>query len=324
MATTPLSSSFPHVHITTVLGDQASNQILYTPTPHTPRGILIYFPGDIQNLHDEMKHTAPQYVEWSLEATTDKLQQRFPSYVIMTIRPARHENLFSEYDHFLRVGHTTRHFRLLLQSFEAHLERECGVELGNLPLLMVGFSKGVIVLNFILSELTSVLHYNKFRSRGPSYLIDWEAPNPLPKPSESHLMISAACVGVDELLQEQDEIISFFNRVREIHYVDGHRFPTEPIVGMGIAKYLQSRNQIGEANSALQTLPCHLYLHVTPRQIADPNREWIQREFRTFERHLTHTLGPNFKAHFYFEKEKKCLTNHFKSIFHFHSPSASS
>lgn len=132
-----------------------------------PEGAVLFFGGDVQDLEEEQaKHRDNRrYLPWCLEETTALLARAFPTRAIFTIRPARMElKTFSCYDNFVEcdkmgsplreasgVSHgTLSHLHNLLQETVSILGLEERILAG---LFLVGFSKGVVVLNQILYEL---------------------------------------------------------------------------------------------------------------------------------------------------------------------------
>jgi hypothetical protein len=312
-----------------IKGHEGLENLLLFPKDLSNRraGLLLFFPGDIQNLHAIMSQSARQYLAWSLERTQQHLMERFPSWVVITIRPAKFEAFQSLYVNFLRPGGSILHLMAIVKNFILSIENP-QVDFGSLPIILSGFSKGVIVLNYFLAELSSLLHYSKYESADhPMYMLDWELPGNFTIPeTEYHQEIFTSRADMRPLLPSLPSILDFFSRIREIHYVDGHRFPTEPSICSEFAKYVLLRNEKNEVElSSNHSL--HVYLHGSPRQINDSSREWISQEFSTFERNLQTFCGQEkFTLYFsfrkYFWKERKSLAKHFETILCFYSPSS--
>ncbi|XP_063070788.1 mitochondrial protein C2orf69 homolog [Engraulis encrasicolus] len=136
---------------------------------------VVFFPGDIQNFQQEMsmQPDAAPWQSWSLERVALILGRRFPGHHVWIIRASRmYLHKFSSYQNFVESNlfgapeHSSdygglRHLRALL----GH-----AMELANLPdrlppltsaeplppgfsLVIVGFSKGCVVLNQMVYEL---------------------------------------------------------------------------------------------------------------------------------------------------------------------------
>jgi len=123
--------------------------------------VVVYFGGDVQDLEENMiKHRDnSRYREWSLENTSLLLQQAFPDSLVAVIRPKRMErSTFSCYDNFVSsnsVGspqHSDHHGAI---KHLEHILLNLKVDMNQCPVKLIGFSKGVVVLNQILRELSS-------------------------------------------------------------------------------------------------------------------------------------------------------------------------
>lgn len=149
---------------------QRKNDILYNSplvTSATSR-ILIFFGGDTQDFSENMsKHRdSRRYQEWSLENTSQLIAERFPKNHIFIIRPVRRK-IFSNavlncYDNFVPGNefgapnfcqnfNSLLHLKLLLQSLSIQIPT-ASTEIMSDDLLLMGFSKGCVVLNQFLHE----------------------------------------------------------------------------------------------------------------------------------------------------------------------------
>jgi len=124
--------------------------------------LLVYFGGDVQDLQSEMERHRDnrRYSHWSLERTATLLSsvQADQHRLVAVVRPARMERgSFSCYDNFVpsnSVGSpqycddhgALHHLSLLLQQLQSPLTAN---------IVLIGFSKGVVVLNQLLRELSS-------------------------------------------------------------------------------------------------------------------------------------------------------------------------
>ena len=139
--------------------------------------ILVYFGGDVQDLSSNMKlHRDNQkYLRWSLEETAALLSRSYPDNYIMVVRPNRMErSTFSCFDNFVesnscgapthlthktvaKINSNSSCYSLLqLRGLVHSVTRLKGLlenEMSPLKLTLVGFSKGVVVLNQIIHDL---------------------------------------------------------------------------------------------------------------------------------------------------------------------------
>jgi len=116
-------------------------------------------------------------LKWNLEATAKILAKKFgPAAQILVVRPAKmYLGTFAQFENFVKcdkIGspkfettgqHTIDHLRLLLENFENRLEEEtgnCQADSCSTPkepreISLIAFSKGTVVLNQILHEISA-------------------------------------------------------------------------------------------------------------------------------------------------------------------------
>ena len=139
---------------------------------------VVYFGGDVQNLSNEMSvhRDNKKYIKWSLEETALLLGKAYPHHTIIIVKPRRMErSTFSCFDNFVQsnsCGAPTHRAEklakelplasccqalmqirsLLSNSWRSH--KSISVQKsGPSKLTLIGFSKGVVVLNQVLHEL---------------------------------------------------------------------------------------------------------------------------------------------------------------------------
>ena len=127
-----------------------------------------------------------QWKPWCLENTLSILQHKFPDSAIWIIRPARMlRYLFSCFHNFVQssiVGIPTYscgygalpHIEALLLDLitQVHSKGQLCIPLRTvfeLPLMMVGFSKGCVVLNQVLHELVNYVDHARLHSSSSSH-----------------------------------------------------------------------------------------------------------------------------------------------------------
>jgi len=122
--------------------------------------LIVFFGGDVQDLEDVMRNHRDnhRYIKWSLESVTKLLHEWVPSSQVVTVRPSRMERgTFSCYDNFVptdSVGSPKHAENCGAIAHLAALLKESCPEGDFGPVTLVGFSKGVVVLNQILRELS--------------------------------------------------------------------------------------------------------------------------------------------------------------------------
>eukprot|EP01104_Vermistella_antarctica_P011446 TRINITY_DN319_c0_g2_i1.p1 TRINITY_DN319_c0_g2~~TRINITY_DN319_c0_g2_i1.p1 ORF type:complete len:394 (+),score=24.78 TRINITY_DN319_c0_g2_i1:153-1334(+) len=229
---------------------------------------------------------------------------------------------------------------------------------------LCGFSKGGLVLNNFLSEVASLTYSLRASwhtrhgtaddngepremiddetagTNTPAHILDWEDPSmaPMLPPHHPPQRIARARVPVGCLDKQSAALVDFISRVTRIHFLDAFRFPTSPAVVRGFllacsrspieaginSKSLYEQGFIGNTDS--------LFIHSTPRQLADRRRRWIKVEHDAFVDLLQETRGnagedgnegdattiPTRICDIkYFEDEKPSMDMHFRIIDHF-------
>lgn len=127
------------------------------------RHVVCFFGGDIQDLRSNMRKNRKhkELIEYSLENTADLLSEKYQSSHVLVIRANRfHDKTFAIYDNFVesdtfgcpRHQFTTdslSHLRQLLINFFAIQNIVLNFD-DNESFVLIGFSKGCVVLNQLL------------------------------------------------------------------------------------------------------------------------------------------------------------------------------
>lgn len=244
---------------------------------------VVFFPGDIQNFHQEMavQPDSTPWLSFSLERVALSLGVRFPGRHVWLVRPSRlHLHKFSCYVNFVSCDvfgapeHSpdyggVRHLRALL----GHAMERAAVA-GPLPpigsasvpaplppgfsLILVGFSKGCVVLNQMVHELASA--------------------------------------------RKDPELKQFLDSISDMYWLDGGH------PGTGDT-WVTDKHALAELASSGMAL----HAHVTPYEVRDPARPWVGREHRSFIKTLE-KLGACLTQNLHFKDEPACIANHFRVI----------
>ena len=153
--------------------------------------LVIFFGGDVQNLSEEMSlhRDHKMYIKWSLEEMALLLGKAYLNHAIMVIRPRRMERAtFSCFDNFvdsnfcgapthraipmqtespissacpavMQVKHLVANVYHQLEISRSGVntsQRDYALDYGDRAITLIGFSKGVVVLNQILHELQAL------------------------------------------------------------------------------------------------------------------------------------------------------------------------
>lgn len=155
--------------------NSASNIVLYHPAVAGPRksSIVIFFPGDVQDFAENMW----KYNAWNLDAVTLLLHRRFPNSEVLVVRPVGfYQQTYACYKNFLNCdkfgapkhSHTSfafEHVKALLENVfrlrqaqpkPTSAESACqATDLDDASIILIGFSKGCVVLNQFLHEMSA-------------------------------------------------------------------------------------------------------------------------------------------------------------------------
>ncbi|XP_068218083.1 mitochondrial protein C2orf69 homolog [Palaemon carinicauda] len=153
------------------------NELIYVPPSapqETKHPVLAFFGGDVQDYPEVMEahRDNKRYVEWSLTGTASLLASKFPSHHILVVKPSRMERkTFSCYDNFVTsnsVGAPTHspgtgaiiHLNDLisegLKSAREKSEDHCMFPESVDDITLIGFSKGCVILNQLITEFHTV------------------------------------------------------------------------------------------------------------------------------------------------------------------------
>ena len=121
--------------------------------------------------NQDYKHNMNEYSSWDLENTASIINDRFPESNVIVVKPKQmYENTYARYKNFVTCDkngvpshssgqHSWQHLKSLLSSccskmVQNQFEKILTVDqLNSLPLILVGFSKGCVVLNQLLYDL---------------------------------------------------------------------------------------------------------------------------------------------------------------------------
>ena len=135
-----------------------TNDLIVAESGGPLSSVLVFFGGDVQDLSEVMSshRDNKRYISWSLESVAMMLAVAMPKHQIVVVRPSRMERgTFSCFDNFVptdSVGSPKHADNCGAVAHLAALLKE-GLGRSDKPVSLVGFSKGVVVLNQILREI---------------------------------------------------------------------------------------------------------------------------------------------------------------------------
>ena len=270
-------------------------------------GVLASYPVQDLRAHMEAQYEEiSRWKKWSLENTCDLLKGKFPGSAIWIVRPSRTlRYLFSCFQHFVDSSLTgvpehdathgaIPHLEHLLRDavHQVHLnEGVAGKEVGwsmstilSLPLVLVGFSKGCVVLNQIIHELGNYVKEEGVDSHNRK--------SPIPGAEIVHKLDHK------QVQRGRD----FVKRIKAFYWLDaGHSGTHDTWVTSD------------ELLKTLSSLGAEIHIHVTPQQVCDPHRPWLGEEQRLFVSKLQQ-LGANVRETIHFEHDERSLEKHFRVL----------
>ncbi|CAK4077165.1 unnamed protein product [Aphanomyces euteiches] len=251
-----LDGSFRRNELIRVEGRRGCFNDLYLSIAPQARANVVFFPGDVQHFDHVMRRGAfKSFASFSYESMSAHYARRFPEANIWIIKPSVHVKGVSCYDNFIDNvdGNPSEYLTdgcafLQLQLLMEHACSQFPDQTlsWDLPLHLLGFSRGAIVLNQLITELGSLLHLSS-------------------SPTQVEVSLQDLARG--------DSISAFFERVESIEWIDGGcnvphmTFPTN-----------ESSLVVFDAFQHIQ-----LRVLVTPYHMESPHRPWYADDVAAFE-----------------------------------------
>lgn len=245
-----------------------------------------------------------RWKQWSLENTCDLLKRKFPGSAIWIVRPSRMlRYLFSCYQHFVNSSLTgvpehdsthgaIPHLEHLLRDAIHQVHSKGRVEWSvsealSLPVVLIGFSKGCVVLNQIVHELGNYVVQNDCLTDGG------RSPTLAVRTSEAASKRDS---------KHTQRVREFVKSIKAFYWLDAGHSGTHDT-------WVTSDDLL----RTLSLLGAEIHVHVTPQQVCDPHRPWLGEEQRLFVSKLQQ-FGTSVKEVFHFEHEERSLKNHFRVL----------
>lgn len=237
--------------------------------------VVILFPGDAQDFTQNMTNHRDNFrwKEYSLENTSQIINRKYPRACVCLVKASYlHLKTFACYRNFTECNmfgvptYTSANlnaFSQLFGLFKAICRQESLKE--DLPVTLLGFSKGCVVLNQLLYELPALLE------------------------------------------SSETAIKSFFSNVRSFLWLDSG-------VSGSSGAWVTDKKYIKCAAQNVSDIQVHL----TPYQIKDKMRPWINKEKKQFVEGLKE-YGGNVYEKMYFDDHSPQLGDHFSLLKSFES-----
>lgn len=276
-----------------------------------------------------------RWSEWCLENTCSLLQQKFHDAAIWIIRPCRMlRNLYSAYHHFVASSITgvpfyssnhgaILHLHTLLTDAVEKEKQRGSLQLSaadgmTLPVVLMGFSKGCVVLNQITHELVNVSTERSITgsdceggAEGQSsaeletrvaFSGHHDNPETTPTSNSSDDILNHSSKPLPLDPAELKLMKEFVSHIKTFYWLDsGHS--GEDGAWVTDDDLLRS----------LASLHIPVHVDVTPQQVCDPDRKWIGEEEAEFVSKLRQ-FGASVTETLHFEHEEKSLEKHFQVL----------
>jgi len=261
------------------------------------QGHVIFFCGDVQQEAKGMtrlRHFA-EFSKYSVESTVRILAEKFENYNIWVVQPSQMlDNVYSIYSNFISSenldefgsvksfdsrGTACEHLLALLKFSckKVHEMTEFQPEF-NKAITLLGFSKGAMVLNQLISELSVKLSPFQCESGSDS---DYTSSDSEPDEPYSNIL---------------------FKRVKAIHFLDPGN---GPLKGSWVLNH--------RAIASLVKFPIKMYIHGTKYQWGSKLRPWLLAEKDSFVNRVE-SEGGVVMAKEYFRANEGSLALHFKLL----------
>lgn len=224
------------------------------------------------------------------------MQEKFPGSAVLVVKPDRMEGPFSCFDTFLvkttrsgePLGYDGKTFKASSHLQTILQESSCLplLEQGK-PLVVVGFSKGGVVLTQLLHELALAEQQEQEQQKQEHGEEKDKQQSPSPSSSTYSVTLSA---------------------LRQLHYLDA---------GLACRGLHLTDPRVAQSLLALRRHEFSVGLHGTPRNWDDPRRPWIANE----KTRCHELLKGRCTVHKLFEGETPSLDMHFRVISDFVVPS---
>lgn len=160
-----------------VTGDREKSNDVFVHGDVEGQQHIIYFGGDVQNYPEKMDGNNAKYIQWNLENTAYVIYNKFPQSLVFVVKPKTMSlNTFSMYSNFMIINESggpihdcssgaAKHLSLLYKSacciVADSLVTNHKFSAENVPVKIIGFSKGCTVLNQLVYEIPYVIQHDR-------------------------------------------------------------------------------------------------------------------------------------------------------------------
>jgi len=156
--------------------DGKQSNVVFKNAKYECQALIVIFGGDIQNLEEEMNahQQFRRFSNWSFEAVLDRFSSLNKNTAVLAVLPSRmEEKTYSCFDNFVisdsygspthdfkGQGNAVQHLECILKQLNERLS----MSVSKISKKLIGFSKGVVVLNQLLLDSKSQLCQDFFDS----------------------------------------------------------------------------------------------------------------------------------------------------------------
>lgn len=262
------------------------NDVVYTQPKSQPTSdLLVFFGGDVQDIQENMeRHSdSKKYAKWSLENTASILSEQFPRSHIFVVRPARmtitRSAVFSCFDNFVpgdKYGTPT--FCPMHKALK-HLRDLLLCCLEHVKTLKIG--EDIDSHNVEATNL-SLMGFSKGCAVLNQFLYEFHY--------------------YDNNSSDDPNINHFIKLIKDMWWLDGgHNGPKNTWI------------TDSEILRSFAKLRINTHIHVTPYQMQDKHRPWIEREENCFNDTLQR-MGVSVQRTLHFGDKARSLSSHFNVL----------
>lgn len=262
------------------------NDVVYTrPKSQPTSDLLVFFGGDVQDIQENMeRHSdSKKYAKWSLENTASILSEQFPRSHIFVVRPARmtitRSAVFSCFDNFVpgdKYGTPT--FCPMHKALK-HLRDLLLCCLEHVKTLKIG--EDIDSHNVEATNL-SLMGFSKGCAVLNQFLYEFHY--------------------YDNNSSDDPNINHFIKLIKDMWWLDGgHNGPKNTWI------------TDSEILRSFAKLRINTHIHVTPYQMQDKHRPWIEREENCFNDTLQR-MGVSVQRTLHFGDKARSLSSHFNVL----------
>uniref|UniRef100_A0A915HV79 Uncharacterized protein n=1 Tax=Romanomermis culicivorax TaxID=13658 RepID=A0A915HV79_ROMCU len=242
-------------------------------------GLVIFFPGDCQTYESEMsKHPENKVYakSWCFERTAELLARKFPADHVTIVKPSKmSRGTFACFENFVAMEDDTYGIPRHSDNYQAWTH-----------------------LQLLIENLYKNLHIN-FACLSGVKLIGF---------SKGCVVLNQLLFELPHFVQKSPDSAQFSAKISDFYFLDGGH-------NGGRNAWITDKSLLeccfGEVFSDKRV---KVHVHMTPYQLQDRRRPYINREEKIFSTILKEVLGKRFERNVHFENEYGDIDLHFRIL----------